>query len=41
VLGSFYIIPSILAVRGTGMDGVVRVGEWRERIEANPANRDR
>ena len=32
VLGSFYIIPSILAVRGTGMDGVVKVQEWRERM---------
>src|SRR5246500_1096360 len=38
VLGSFYIVPSILAVRGTGMAGVTRVGEWRERIAANPAN---
>ncbi len=41
VLGSFYIIPSILAVRGTGMDGVVKVPEWRERIEENPANKQR
>ena len=41
VLGSFYIIPSILAVRGTGMDGVVKVAEWRERIEENPANKQR
>ena len=41
VLGSFYIVPSILAVRGTGMDGVVKVPEWRERIEENPANKQR
>src|SRR3984885_6836222 len=41
VLGSFYIIPSILAVRGTGMDGVAKVQEWRERIEENPANKQR
>ena len=41
VLGSFYIIPSILAVRGTGMDGVLKVAEWRERIEENPANKQR
>src|ERR1700732_1008668 len=41
VLGSFYIVPSILAVRGTGMDGVVKVQEWRERIEENPANKQR
>lgn len=41
VLGSFYIVPSILAVRGTGMKGVAGVREWRERIDENPANRDR
>ena len=41
VLGSFYIVPSILAVRGTGMTGVAGVSEWRERIADNPANRDR
>lgn len=41
VLGSYYIIPSILAVRGTGMKGVAGVPEWRERIEENPANLDR
>jgi 2-hydroxy-6-oxonona-2,4-dienedioate hydrolase len=41
VLGSYYIVPSILAVRGTGMAGVTGVGEWRERIEENPANRER
>ena len=41
VLGSFYIVPSILAVRGTGMKGVARVSEWKERIAENPANEDR
>jgi 2-hydroxy-6-oxonona-2,4-dienedioate hydrolase len=41
VLGSYYIIPSILAVRGAGMKGVVQVDEWKQRIEENPANRDR
>jgi pimeloyl-ACP methyl ester carboxylesterase len=41
VLGSYYIVPSILAVRGTGMKGVTQVGEWKERIAENPANRDR
>src|SRR5689334_4326164 len=41
VLGSFYIVPSILAVRGTGMRGVAGVSEWRERITENPVNRDR
>jgi len=41
VLGSYYIVPSILAVRGAGMKGVVRVGEWKERIAENPANLER
>jgi pimeloyl-ACP methyl ester carboxylesterase len=41
VLGSYYVVPSILAVRGTGMEGVVRVPEWRERIEQNPDNKQR
>jgi 2-hydroxy-6-oxonona-2,4-dienedioate hydrolase len=41
VLGSYYIVPSILAVRGGGMKAVAAVSEWRERAEENPANRDR
>jgi pimeloyl-ACP methyl ester carboxylesterase len=41
VLGSYYIVPSILAVRGGGMKGVIHVDEWKQRIEANPANRER
>jgi 2-hydroxy-6-oxonona-2,4-dienedioate hydrolase len=41
VLGSYYIVPSILAVRGAGMKGVVHVDEWKERIADNPTNRDR
>jgi len=41
VLGSYYIVPSILAVRGTGMTGVIRVDEWKQRIAENPSNRDR
>jgi pimeloyl-ACP methyl ester carboxylesterase len=41
VLGSFYIVPSILAARGTGMDAVVKVSEWRDRIEENPDNKQR
>jgi pimeloyl-ACP methyl ester carboxylesterase len=41
VLGSHYIVPSILAVRGLGMDGVIAVPEWRERIEENPNNKQR
>lgn len=41
VLGSYYIIPSILAVRGGGMKDVARIGEWKERIAENPANEAR
>lgn len=41
VLGGHYIVPSILAVRGAGINGLMRVREWKERIAANPANADR
>ncbi|MGH3969032.1 MAG: alpha/beta fold hydrolase [Mycobacterium sp.] len=41
VLGSYYVVPSILAARGTGMPGVIKVPEWRERIEENPNNKQR
>jgi 2-hydroxy-6-oxonona-2,4-dienedioate hydrolase len=41
VLGSYYIVPSILAVRGSGMEGVLAVPEWRERVEQNPGNKQR
>ncbi|MGY4712555.1 alpha/beta fold hydrolase [Mycolicibacterium sp. CBM1] len=41
VLGSYYLVPSILAVRGLGIKGLLHVSEWKERIAENPANRDR
>ncbi|MDH6245309.1 alpha/beta hydrolase [Mycobacterium sp. OTB74] len=41
VLGSYYIVPSILAVRGTGMKAVAAIAEWKERASENPANLDR
>jgi len=41
VLGSYYIVPSILAVRGLGIEGLLRVAEWKERIAENPANKER
>lgn len=41
VLGNYYIGPSILAVRGLGIEGLLTVPEWRDRIAANPANRQR
>lgn len=41
VLGGHYIVPSILAVRGLGVEGLLRVPEWKERIAENPGNRAR
>jgi pimeloyl-ACP methyl ester carboxylesterase len=41
VLGSYYIVPSILAVRGAGMKAVAHVQEWQERIAENPDNEAR
>ncbi|MDH6243971.1 alpha/beta hydrolase [Mycobacterium sp. OTB74] len=41
ILGHVYIVPSILAVRGRGMPGVLEVRDWRECIETNPANKER
>src|ERR1700739_50680 len=41
VLGSYYVVPSILAGRGLGMEGVLAVPEWRELVEQNPANKQR
>ncbi|MGU3501105.1 alpha/beta fold hydrolase [Mycobacterium sp. C31M] len=41
VLGGHYVIPSILAVRGLGVEGLLNVPEWRERVDQNPDNRDR
>jgi 2-hydroxy-6-oxonona-2,4-dienedioate hydrolase len=41
VLGSYYIVPNILAVRGSGMKAVAAIAEWKERASENPGNRDR
>ncbi len=41
VLGSYYVVPSILAVRGGGTQALPAMREWRERIEENPANKQR
>jgi len=41
VLGSYYLVPSILAVRGLGIKGLLHVDEGTERIAENPANKDR
>jgi len=41
VLGSYYIVPSIQAVRGLGIKGLLGVSEWQERIAENPTNKER
>jgi pimeloyl-ACP methyl ester carboxylesterase len=41
VLGSYYIVPSILSVRGLGMKGLLHVDEWKQRIAENPVNEER
>jgi pimeloyl-ACP methyl ester carboxylesterase len=41
VLGSYYVVPNILAVRGRGVEGLLHVDEWQQRIAENPANRER
>ncbi|NTY63839.1 alpha/beta fold hydrolase [Mycolicibacterium sphagni] len=41
VLGSYYLVPSILAVRGLGIKGLLQVDEWKERIAENAVNKDR
>jgi len=41
VLGSYYIVPSIMAVRGLGVKGLLRVDEWKQRVAENPANEAR
>jgi pimeloyl-ACP methyl ester carboxylesterase len=41
VLGNHYVIPSIHAVRGLGIEGLLTVPEWQQRVEANPDNGQR
>lgn len=40
-LGAYYALPSIRAVRTSGMQGVIELPEWKSLIEANPKNRER
>ncbi len=40
-LGAYYVIPNIAAVRTHGVKGLLRVPEWRERVEQNPNNKRR
>jgi pimeloyl-ACP methyl ester carboxylesterase len=36
-----YIMPTISALRAKGIEGLLDVPEWRQRITANPKNRER
>ncbi|MGW6333554.1 alpha/beta fold hydrolase [Nocardia rhamnosiphila] len=40
-LGAYYVLPSLQAVRGLGIEGLLRMREWRERIAENPGNEQR
>ncbi|MGW0173712.1 alpha/beta fold hydrolase [Rhodococcus sp. NPDC003322] len=40
-LGAYYVLPSLQVVRGKGVEGLLHMREWRERIEKNPANKQR
>ncbi|HET9566665.1 MAG TPA: alpha/beta hydrolase [Mycobacterium sp.] len=41
VLGSHYVVPTLLAFRGNGMEAVANLREWTERTAENPANKQR
>jgi pimeloyl-ACP methyl ester carboxylesterase len=41
VLGGHYVVPSILAAKGLGVEGLLHVPEWKERIAENPDNEAR
>ncbi|MGW5071828.1 alpha/beta fold hydrolase [Rhodococcus sp. NPDC004095] len=40
-LGAYYVLPSLQVVRSKGVEGLLHMREWRERIEKNPANKQR
>lgn len=41
VLGSHYVLPSIRAARSAGIEGLLKMSEWHERIANNPNNKQR
>jgi 2-hydroxy-6-oxonona-2,4-dienedioate hydrolase len=41
VLGAHYVTPNIRPVLTMGMEGLLYVKEWKERIAENPANKER
>lgn len=40
-LGAYYVMPTIHAARALGMQGLLRLPEWKQLIEVNPRNKDR
>lgn len=40
-LGAYYVLPGLQAVRRLGIEGLLRMREWRERIAQNPDNEQR
>ncbi|MDT5017157.1 MAG: 2-hydroxy-6-oxonona-2,4-dienedioate hydrolase [Mycobacterium sp.] len=40
-LGAHYVVPSIRPVRSLGIEGLLLVREWKERVAENPANEKR
>jgi pimeloyl-ACP methyl ester carboxylesterase len=40
-LGAYYVMPTIHAARALGMEGLLRLPEWKALIAENPRNRDR
>jgi len=41
VLGAHYVTPNIRSVLTLGIDGLLRMREWKERIAENPVNEER
>ena len=41
VLGAHYVTPSIRPVMTMGMEGLLHLREWKDRIADNPANKER
>ncbi|HLH69685.1 MAG TPA: alpha/beta hydrolase [Candidatus Dormibacteraeota bacterium] len=40
-LAGVYVLPNIITVKSRGIEAVLEMPEWKERIEANPRNRER
>lgn len=40
-IGAYYLLPSIRILRNLGIEGLLEIPEWQERIAENPKNRER